>query len=368
MHTAPKHILAQLNRACFEAYFVGGCVRDTLLGRPVHDWDITTSATPEEIMQVFPHTVPTGIQHGTITVVDDGKNYEVTTFRTDGEYLDSRHPQSVQFVRSLREDLSRRDFTVNAMAMDGEGNLTDLFGGQEDLQTKILRPVGDGETRFREDALRMLRAFRFSAQLGFSVESGAVDAMKKLHPLCKALSVERVRDEVEKTLLAGPQTVAAMADLGLLAGVGISAGKNLAFLEGTPARKDVRWAGLFYAYPHLSWQDFRLDKKTGQTACETARLLGQDYDSVAYKHIFAQYGEDVGFCLADLQHKRPMIEEIFHRGDCIYLRDLAVSGADFPDLQGRKLGDTLNRLLRHVHAYPQDNGKERLYEIYRQEI
>ncbi len=368
MHSAPKHILAQLNRAGFEAYFVGGCVRDTLLGRPVHDWDITTSATPEEIMQVFPHTVPTGIRHGTVTVVDGGKNYEVTTFRTDGEYLDSRHPQSVQFVRSLREDLSRRDFTVNAMAMDGEGNLTDLFGGQEDLRAKILRPVGDGETRFREDALRMLRAFRFSAQLGFSVEPSAVDAMQKLHPLCKALSVERVRDEVEKTLFAHPQTIAVMAALGLLAGVGMGEGRDLSFLEETPSRKDVRWAGLFYAYPHLSWQDFRLDKKTGQTAKETSLLLGQDYDAIGYKHIFAQYGEDVGFCLADLQNKRPVVEEFLRRGDCVYLRDLAVSGTDFPQLQGRELGDALNRLLRHVHKHPEDNRKERLYELYRQEI
>ncbi|MBP3313422.1 MAG: CCA tRNA nucleotidyltransferase [Oscillospiraceae bacterium] len=368
MHTAPKHILQQLNLAGFEAYFVGGCVRDTLLSRPVHDWDITTSATPEEVMQVFPHTVPTGIQHGTVTVVEDGKNYEVTTFRTDGEYLDSRHPQNVQFVRSLREDLSRRDFTINAMAMDSEGNLTDLFGGQEDLRAKIIRPVGDGETRFREDALRMLRAFRFSAQLDFTIEPKAVNAVKKLHPLCKALSVERVRDEVEKTLLAFPKTVAQMADLGLLMVARMEQGRDLSFLHDTPTRKDVRWAGLFYAYPHLSWQDFRLDKRTGQTACETAHLLGQDYDAIAYKGIFAQYGEDVGFCLADLQHKRPMVEEFIRRGDGIYLRDLAVSGADFPHLQGRELGETLNRLLRHVHAHPQDNRKERLYEIYRQNL
>ena len=161
----PNQILNVLSSAGYEAYYVGGCVRDTILGRPVHDWDVTTSALPEQVMACFDHCVPTGLKHGTVTVLLDGLSAEVTTFRTDGSYRDGRRPENVTFVRSLREDLARRDFTINAMAMDACGEITDLYGGREDLAQCVIRCVGDPEQRFREDALRMLRALRFSAQL-----------------------------------------------------------------------------------------------------------------------------------------------------------------------------------------------------------
>ena len=154
----PEKIVKGLCAAGFPAYYVGGCVRDRLLGRPVHDWDVTTAALPEEVMALFEHCVPTGIRHGTVTVFLDGAQAEVTTFRTEGVYLDGRHPSEVRFVRTLAEDLSRRDFTINAMAMDADGNVTDLFGGRDDLARRCIRCVGDPEKRFREDALRMLRA------------------------------------------------------------------------------------------------------------------------------------------------------------------------------------------------------------------
>ena len=169
MNMRPDAILQTLERAGFEARYVGGCVRDTLLGRPVHDWDIASQALPEDVLRLFPRCVPTGLQHGTVTVLLDGTSAEVTTYRLDGAYHDSRHPDGVRFVRSLADDLARRDFTINAMAMDLSGTITDLFGGREDLARGVIRCVGDAETRFREDALRMLRARRFAAQLVFAL-------------------------------------------------------------------------------------------------------------------------------------------------------------------------------------------------------
>ena len=161
-------IIHVLEEHGFQAYAVGGCIRDSLLGRTPHDWDITTSALPEQVKALFKKTVDTGIQHGTVTILLDGEGYEVTTYRLDGEYEDSRHPKEVTFTSLLSEDLKRRDFTVNAMAYNEKDGLVDLFGGQKDMEEKVIRCVGDPLERFTEDALRILRAVRFAAQLGFS--------------------------------------------------------------------------------------------------------------------------------------------------------------------------------------------------------
>ena len=164
-------VLQTLERAGHEAYAVGGCVRDILMGKAPHDWDVTTSALPQETMALFDHfAIPTGLQHGTVTVRSGGLSCEVTTFRTEGDYPDHRHPAAVTFSRSLREDLQRRDLTVNAMAMDVRGTLHDPFGGQADIRRRILRCVGEPERRFQEDALRILRCLRFAAVLGFAIE------------------------------------------------------------------------------------------------------------------------------------------------------------------------------------------------------
>lgn len=187
----PDAIIKTLEDAGFEARYVGGCVRDTLLDRPIHDWDIASQALPEDVLRLFPHCVPTGIRHGTVTVLLDGVSAEVTTYRLDGAYHDGRHPDGVRFVRSLAEDLARRDFTINAMAMDESGAVTDLFGGREDLSRRVIRCVGEPETRFREDALRMLRAYRFAAQLGFSLDAQTQAAIQRCAPLCASLSRER---------------------------------------------------------------------------------------------------------------------------------------------------------------------------------
>ena len=211
-------ILNTLRSAGYEAYTVGGCVRDSLLGRIPGDWDITTSAQPQIIQKLFRRTVDTGIKHGTVTVMLGRDSFEVTTYRTDGAYSDGRHPDSVSFVSSLQEDLSRRDFTVNAMAYSPEEGLIDLFGGTKDLKNRRIRAVGIPEERFTEDALRMLRAVRFCAQLGFGIEYDTFAAIRLLAPRLQLVSKERIRDEINKLLLSEhPEYFEILANAGLTA-------------------------------------------------------------------------------------------------------------------------------------------------------
>lgn len=195
-------IINRLKENGYEAYAVGGCVRDSVLGRIPDDWDITTSATPNETKALFPRTFDTGIEHGTITVLVEKESFEVTTYRVDGEYEDSRHPKEVVFTRSLREDLLRRDFTVNAMAYNEEEGLVDIFGGMKDLEQKTIRCVGNAQERFGEDALRILRAVRFAAQLGFEIEPDTMEGIRKLAPTLANISAERIQVELIKMLVS----------------------------------------------------------------------------------------------------------------------------------------------------------------------
>ncbi|WP_317987497.1 CCA tRNA nucleotidyltransferase [Streptococcus pneumoniae] len=195
-------VLEKIKEAGFEAYFVGGSVRDALLHNPIHDVDIATSSYPEETKQIFPRTADIGIEHGTVLVLDGDEEYEVTTFRTEDVYVDYRRPSAVSFVRSLEEDLKRRDFTVNAFALDETGEIVDLFHGLEDLEKQVLRAVGVASERFNEDALRIMRGFRFQASLGFALEPETFKAMKTLTPLLEKISVERTFVEFDKLLLA----------------------------------------------------------------------------------------------------------------------------------------------------------------------
>lgn len=199
---AVRNIIHTLQSAGYEAWAVGGCVRDSILGRVPDDWDITTSARPEQVKAIFKKTVDTGIQHGTVTVLWNRVGYEVTTYRIDGEYEDSRHPKEVQFTASLREDLRRRDFTINAMAYNEEAGLVDIFGGIEDIRAKKIRCVGDPMERFSEDALRMMRAVRFSAQLGYEIEEETEAAICRLSPTLQKISAERIRTELVKLLIS----------------------------------------------------------------------------------------------------------------------------------------------------------------------
>lgn len=206
----PKHaqeILEQLNNHGFEAYVVGGCVRDSLLHRVPGDWDITTSARPEQVKAIFGHTIDTGLQHGTVTIMRDKVGYEVTTYRIDGEYEDGRHPKEVEFTSNLLEDLKRRDFTINAMAYNEKEGLIDPFGGQDDLKNGILRAVGAPHQRFTEDALRILRLYRFAARFGFVLDPATAQAAEELCAHLDCVSAERIEEELAK-LLAAPAPAA----------------------------------------------------------------------------------------------------------------------------------------------------------------
>ncbi|MBR1470117.1 MAG: CCA tRNA nucleotidyltransferase [Lachnospiraceae bacterium] len=201
-----RDILNRLNAAGYEAFVVGGCVRDCLLGKQPADWDIATSARPEEVKQIFHHTVDTGLKHGTVTVMQrrNGQlnGYEVTTYRIDGEYEDARHPKEVSFTGVLAEDLKRRDFTINAMAYHPQAGLQDLFHGREDLQQRVIRCVGEPKERFTEDALRMMRAIRFAAQLDAQIHEDTLEAIRALAPNIRKVSAERIRVEMEKLLVS----------------------------------------------------------------------------------------------------------------------------------------------------------------------
>ena len=197
-----EKILRVLENQGFEAFIVGGCVRDSILGRRPDDWDITTSARPEQVKALFRRTVDTGLKHGTVTVLMDKESYEVTTYRIDGEYEDGRHPKEVAFTASLEEDLKRRDFTINAMAYHPDRGLVDLFHGMDDIRAEIIRCVGNPLERFGEDALRILRAVRFSAQLGFSIEAETKTGIEELAPNLKLVSAERIQTELVKLLVS----------------------------------------------------------------------------------------------------------------------------------------------------------------------
>lgn len=211
-----KYIIETLQHHGYEAYAVGGCVRDSVLGRIPDDWDITTSATPLETKAIFHRTFDTGIEHGTITVLLDKDAFEVTTYRVDGEYEDSRHPKQVSFTRSLKEDLLRRDFTINAMAYNDTDGLVDIFGGLSDIERKIVRCVGNATDRFMEDALRIMRAVRFAAQLGFDIEEETREGIRRLAPNLANISAERIQVELVKMMISkNPTMIRTAYELGI---------------------------------------------------------------------------------------------------------------------------------------------------------
>ncbi len=255
-----KTILEKLGDSGYEAYFAGGCVRDTIMSRPINDIDITTSALPEEVIAVFgeKNTFPTGIAHGTVTVRCGGITAEVTTFRVDGEYSDSRRPDSVSFTRSLTDDLSRRDFTVNSMAMDISGTIIDPHGGRDDIARGVIRCVGDPEKRFTEDALRIMRALRFSSQLGFTIDPATAAAVRSMKERLKLISAERVRDELDK-LICGTDCVRVLLEYSDVISVMIPEIKAcIGFDQRSPYHKYTVWEHIVRAVSAAPPDDVKL--------------------------------------------------------------------------------------------------------------
>lgn len=368
-----EFILKTLTDAGFQAVLVGGCVRDAVMSRRPGDWDMGTSAAPEQVTALFPRTVPTGIAHGTVTVMCGKRGCEVTSFRADGGYDDGRHPRSVRFTGSLEEDLRRRDFTMNAMAMGIDGHITDLFGGREDIARRLIRCVGDAETRFGEDALRIFRAYRFSAQLGFEIEETTLAAARKCAPLCAALSAERVRDELKKTLYSPrPQLIGDMLRDGLLCGrvTGSGDAPELSRLASLPryARLAHLCAALEKAGFIAAGEDFltalRFDKNTVLTASRASYIIRTG--SRDYKRLLRDYGEAAALAAYP---RSAALRGVLRSGECYSLAQLAVSGEDMRALgyRGRDIGAALSCLLEHVIDCPEDNRKEILCKLAQRE-
>ena len=379
----PQDVVEIIQGLCshgFAAYAVGGCVRDTLLGVEPKDWDITTSASPVQVKEIFGHTLDTGIEHGTVTIMRGKIGYEVTTYRIDGKYSDGRHPDQVKFTPNLFEDLRRRDFTINAMAYSDETGLVDEFCGMEDLEKKVVRCVGEAKERFQEDALRMLRAIRFSAQLGFTIESDTWQAMIQMAKNLSLVSKERILVELTKSICSShPEMVKKIFDSGLHKEIGqyfssLSArdAEVMAFSGQLPEEKHLRFALLF-------------KNKSGEEAKAILKELKADNDTIKKVKILVEYidrklprnekkmrqtlseigpervrdwillkkvlGEEV----EDFQNR---LQEILERGDAYTLQMLAVDGATLIRAgikPGPNLGQILGELLSYVIEDPSKN-------------
>ncbi len=395
-----KHIIGVLMENGYEAYAVGGCVRDSILGREPGDWDITTSALPMQVKGLFRRTVDTGIQHGTVTVMLGRNGYEVTTYRIDGKYEDSRHPESVEFTPKLEEDLKRRDFTINAMAYNDEHGIVDIFDGVGDLQRKIIRCVGNAHDRFDEDALRILRAVRFSAQLGFGIEENTARAAKELAVNLKRISSERIHTEFNKMLKSPHPDYFSVADaIGIMEIVlpeyHVMSAEDKAFV-GALARECAcqlpeRYAAMLFMSGRYSEEDpadtakrvlkrLKLDNDTINTASMLLRfgMLEITDDESRIRHIIyetgdknilrildfrAAYEKCIGNDITDVRRMYDICNMIFERGDCVSLKNLAITGKELIAMgvpAGRQMGEILNSLLMLVLDNPQLNDREQL--------
>ncbi|MCT3601097.1 CCA tRNA nucleotidyltransferase [Lactobacillus amylovorus] len=373
-------VLRTLEDAGFEAYFVGGSVRDVLLHRHVHDVDITTSAYPEEVKELFDKSIDTGIKHGTVTVLYGGESYEITTFRTESGYQDFRRPDHVTFVQNLDEDLKRRDFTINALAMDMHGDIVDLFNGIEDLKNHIIRAVGNPEKRFHEDALRMMRAVRFMSQLEFKLEEKTEQAIKDNHELLKKISVERIREEFVKMGL-GPfsrQAFQIFLDTQLSEDVPDFAGKKNLLqvypqLKFSPTVETSLWAVIIILLkvPNENIGKFMRDWKNSNAMTEKVEQIIKMFDLIA-DHVPTDYelfeaGEDIiinTIDVADILGQPVSSEALVDRYLALPIKtpsELAVDGRFLIKRgmrPGAQLGRTLNQIRKKVVACEIENSEE----------
>ena len=382
----------------YEAFIVGGCVRDAVLGRIPGDWDITTSAKPEQVKEIFGKTVDTGLKHGTVTIIKHGSGYEVTTYRIDGEYLDGRHPETVEFTPDLREDLKRRDFTINAMAYSHETGIVDEFEGMEDLKRRVIRCVGCAKDRFTEDALRILRAVRFAAQLDFVIEDETYKAIAEIAPNLVHVSKERIQVELTKLLLSDHPEKIWMVDATGIAEY-VTPGFTEVFERELESRNSMDplkecWAGIAALPADKShrWAGF-LRHMTAEQAVKILRGLKLDNDTIGnVKNMITAFQAPLAVdkveirrllsrvteyqFLGAMQLKKldgdetvpgilRLFEEIKEAGYCVSLNQLAVNGGDLLAKgleKGKQIGDGLMYLLNLVLEKPELNKKDILLE------
>ena len=386
-----RYIIDILTQNGYEAYAVGGCVRDSILGRVPGDWDITTSALPQQVKALFRRTIDTGIQHGTVTIMLGKNGYEVTTYRIDGKYEDSRHPESVEFTPNLEEDLKRRDFTINAMAYNDENGIVDIFGGIDDIRNRIIRCVGNAHDRFTEDALRILRAVRFSAQLGFEIEKATKDAARELAPTLVKISRERIHTELNKLLLSdNPDYFSVVYELGVMKVIiseleGVNSGdidRLRVLIKRTKPCLPERYAALLSVIgkdkTRALLKGLKLDNATISMAVKLVEYLGitPALTEPQMRHYINEVGKEdairvIDFNLSfadDSMHEeytdmKKLCAHVLERGDCTSLKELDVTGKDLVDAgfeAGKQLGELLNSLLTEVLDNPSLNDRNYL--------
>lgn len=396
--TKVKQIISRLEKADFEAYAVGGCVRDSILKRSPEDWDITTSAKPEEVKRLFSAAIDTGLQHGTVTVVIEKEGFEVTTFRLDGEYTDGRHPDRVAFTSSLTEDLRRRDFTINAMAYSEKTGLIDEFDGERDLEDGVIRAVGEAKERFSEDALRMLRAIRFAGQLNFKIEEKTFDAIKELSPNIAKVSVERIAKELEKLLLSGnPEYIALVYETGIFSVIApevamlfengeISSSIKALSRASFPEKKELYQIRLAIFLEGLGadkaaklLKRLKLDNDTINTVKKLLELSLREVENneTDMRRTVKEAGHKMMPLLLEmrrakgLKDNKELYQTVIDNGYCTSISELNINGKDLMDAgipKGALIGSTLERLLELVIEKPELNTRESLLlEVRRNE-
>ncbi|MBN1064692.1 CCA tRNA nucleotidyltransferase [Clostridium botulinum] len=419
-----RFILETLKNNGHEAYIVGGCVRDSILNNIPKDWDITTKARPEEVVKLFDKVILTGVKHGTVTVLINSEGYEVTTYRMDGKYEDSRHPKQVNFVSNLKEDLERRDFTINAMAYNKEDGLIDYFEGVSDLKKKVIKTVGNSEKRFSEDALRMLRAIRFSSQLDFSISNETLNSIKNLRYNIKNISKERIREEFNKILLSSTKGIDILIETGLIEHIFPEIIKFCDFkvdnmyyndnlyahtvraIEEIESALHLKLTMLFYNLIKINNEDieytilqvkeflkeFQYDNNTVNkvttlilymnndlnTKLEIKQILNlinldlfEDLLKVKEAEILSQNSLYKEERLSHLLSIRENLKEILLNKECFNLKDLSINGKDLINLgleKGKNIGEMLNELLELVMNNPDLNDKEILIDIVKEKI
>lgn len=391
-HLPPEISLAldTLNKKGFKAYIVGGAVRDFVMGNPISDFDITTDATPDEIHSVFEKCIDTGLSHGTVTVVINHIHMEITTFRQDGKYTDHRRPDDVSFSKKLEDDLSRRDFTINALAYNPETGITDIFGGMDDIENKLIRCVGDAEKRFEEDALRMLRLIRFSSKLGFDAEEKTLLALIKKEDLIKYVSKERIREEIIKTFLSDcPQSIFQFKKSRILDYIFENDffkcidEKIIANMKSIPKIPTVRLAYLLYEVYSGSYEyikDFLIRLKFSNkekkdilniSACVKEYLLSPDrfIDKYTLKFAMKNFSKEAVIAsfhilslYTDISFLEALFEDVQRNKEPYLIKDLKIDGKNLLDMgfRGETTGKCLEHLLSKVIKDPLVNTKEHL--------
>lgn len=366
---AAKKCIETLEKAGFECYIVGGAIRNILMGLAPGDFDITTNATPDDVISLFPKTIPTGVDHGTVTVVIDDENIEVTTYRNDGEYSDYRSPESVEFISSIDEDLSRRDFTVNAICYNPKTGIYDPLCGRNDIALKTIRAIGDPKKRYYEDALRILRAFRFSAQLGFELEENTFSAAIKYSYLLTKLSRERIFSEFKKTLIADkPTAINPLIKHGAFNFLMFNNTEIPKEVEALPKNFAIRFAYLkntLRLNTTTILMRLKSDKKTVVDTNQFDELFASPYETRSDIKRMLKYCsvENVRTYLEYLgEDKTKTLDDIVSSNEPYCLSMLNIDGNDIKALgyQGQEIGKILNSILLYVIDNPKENIKENL--------